>query len=44
MNLNFNEYYAAILRHGGRVQPRADEALRDYQKVVNTIAAAGTFA
>ena len=42
INFNFNDYYAAILRRGGRVQPRADEALRDYQTVVNTIVAAGT--
>ena len=37
--MQFNDYYAAILRRGTQVQPRADEALRDYQTIVKTMVA-----
>ena len=35
--MDFKTYYAALLRHRTRTQPHADEALRDYQAVLNSI-------
>jgi hypothetical protein len=32
--MNFREYYAALLRNAHEGEPRADEALRDYQALL----------
>lgn len=32
--MNFNTYYASIIRHPTRSQPKADEALRDYKDLM----------
>jgi hypothetical protein len=39
--MSFTRYYTDILRHPTRVQPRADEALRDYQTVLRHLVVAG---
>jgi hypothetical protein len=39
--MDFKEYYAALLRHGHQSEPRADEALRDYQSVLKQLVLAG---
>lgn len=37
--MSFAHYYAALLRGGRDTEPRADEALRDYQAMLNLIQA-----
>ena len=34
--MDFKSYYTALLRHHTHTEPRADEAMRDYQHVLNT--------
>jgi hypothetical protein len=41
--MNFNKYYASILRHPTRTEPRADEALRDYQELIRYTNVLGIF-
>jgi hypothetical protein len=37
----FKEYYDALLRSGKQSEPRADEALRDYQAMLKQLVMVG---
>jgi hypothetical protein len=39
--MNFQDYYAALIRNAHRSEPRADEALRDYQAMLKQLVIAG---
>jgi hypothetical protein len=41
--MDFKHYYAAILRHGGQTEPRADEAMKDFRAMLIRIQAGGMF-
>jgi hypothetical protein len=41
--MEFKQYYAALLRHKTRTEPRADEAMRDFQDMLLRIQAGGIF-
>jgi hypothetical protein len=41
--MNFSKYYAALLRNGSPTEPRADEAMRDYQDMLIRIQAGSIF-
>jgi hypothetical protein len=41
--MDFKHYYAALLRHGGQTEPRADEAMKDFRAMLIRIQAGGMF-
>lgn len=41
--MGFDKYYSALLRDRTRTEPRADEALRDYQAMLVRVQVAAIF-